>query len=262
MPSYAKTLLWYLQRPAMYPELVHLTARKVRRLLSGRDEIAEARALAGAWCAEIAINADEAVIRVTGDRPQTLLREKFVDIFTHAEMAASACPIKMGGAGDIDLLYHLAEFSQARRVIETGVAYGWSSLALLLSLKTRGGLLVSSDLPYPGMDNDPYVGCVVPDDLHNNWKLLRGADRQVLVEALKLCGTIDLCHYDSDKSYTGRMWTYPQLWAALRPGGIFISDDIGDNMGFRDFAQSINSDPIVVQSNERFVGILLKPVSS
>jgi hypothetical protein len=71
-----------------------------------------------------------------------------------------------------------------------------------------------------------------------------------------------LCHYDSDKSYAGRKWTYPQLWAALRPGGIFISDDIGDNMGFRDFAQSINIDPIVVQSNERFVGILLKPVSS
>jgi predicted O-methyltransferase YrrM len=262
MPSFAKTLLWYLQRPAMYPELAHLVTRKVRRLLGGKDEIVEARALAGAWCAGIGISADEALSRITGNVIQPSLREKFSDVFAHAEMTANACPIKMGGAGDIDLLYRLAEFSQAQRVIETGVAYGWSSLVLLLSLKARDGLLVSSDLPYPGMDNDPYVGCVVPNDLRDNWKLLRGADRQVLAEALKLSGTIDLCHYDSDKSYAGRKWTYPQLWAALRPGGIFISDDIGDNMGFRDFAQSINIDPIVVQSNERFVGILLKPVSS
>jgi predicted O-methyltransferase YrrM len=262
MPSYAKTLLWYLQRPAMYPELVHLTARKVRRLLSGRDEIAEARALAGAWCVSTSISADEALRLITGDVPRTPLRERFSDVFSRAEASASACPVKMGGAGDIDLLYQLAEFSQAQHVIETGVAYGWSSLALLLSLKTRAGLLVSTDLPYPGMDNDPYVGCVVPEVLRDSWKLLRGADRQVLTEGLKLAGTLDMCHYDSDKSYSGRMWTYPQLWAALRPGGIFISDDIGDNMGFRDFALSINIDPVVVQSNERFVGILLKPVST
>ena len=37
---------------------------------------------------------------------------------------------------------------------------------------------------------------------------------------------IDLCHYDSHKDYDARMWAYPRLWAALRSGGIFISDDI------------------------------------
>ena len=59
----------------------------------------------------------------------------------------------------------LLNTARLRRVIETGVAYGWSSLALLLSLKNRNGLLVSTDLPYAGLDNDPYVGCVVPDEL-------------------------------------------------------------------------------------------------
>jgi predicted O-methyltransferase YrrM len=155
-------------------------------------------------------------------------------------------------------LYQLADHCQARRVIETGVAYGWSSLALLLSLKKRNGLLVSTDLPYPGLDNDPYVGCVVPDDLRENWKLLRGPDRQRVPEAIKLVGTLDLCHYDSDKSYPGRMWTYPRLWEALCSGGLFISDDIGDNMGFADFARSVAIEPIVVRSSEKYIGILVK----
>ena len=68
-----------------------------------------------------------------------------------------------------------------------------------------------------------------------------------------------MCHYDSDKSYSGRMWTYPRLWHALRPEGLFISDDIGDNMGFADFARSVAIEPIVVRSGEKYVGILIKP---
>jgi predicted O-methyltransferase YrrM len=141
------------------------------------------------------------------------------------------------------ICYTSTEYCQARRVIETGVAYGWSSLALLLSLKNRNGQLVSTDLPYAGLDNDPYVGCVVPDELRENWKLLRGPDRQRVPEAIKLAGTLHLCHYDSDKSYSGRMWTYPRLWEALCSGGLFISDDIGDNIGFADFARSVAIGP-------------------
>jgi predicted O-methyltransferase YrrM len=156
-------------------------------------------------------------------------------------------------------LFHLAEYIQARTVIETGVAYGWSSLALLLSIQKRDGVLISTDLPYAGMDNDPYVGCVVPDELRGNWKLLRGADRQRLPEAIRIAGGLDLCHYDSDKSFAGRMWAYPRLWDALRPGGLFISDDIGDNMGFADFTRSIAGEPVIVLSSERYAGVLVKP---
>ena len=67
-----------------------------------------------------------------------------------------------------------------------------------------------------------------------------------------------MCHYDSDKSYDGRMWAYPILWRALRPGGIFISDDISDNLAFRDFAAQISATPTVVKFDNKYVGILLK----
>ena len=77
--------------------------------------------------------------------------------------------------------------------------------------------------------------------------------------------TIDLCHYDSDKTYVGRMWAYDLLWDALEPGGFFVSDDIGDNDVFRVFAKSVAAEPIVVESerydaNVKYVGVLRKKI--
>ena len=115
------------------------------------------------------------------------------------------------------------------------MAFGWSSLALLLSLRNRpAARLASVDMPYPKINNDAYVGCIVPEDLRTRWTLLRYADREGLPKALQLLGALDLCHYDSDKRYRSRMWAYPLLWNALRPGGLLLSDDIGDNVAFRD----------------------------
>jgi predicted O-methyltransferase YrrM len=258
MPTFAKKLSWYIRRPVMYPVLIRNAINKTRRVLFGKDYLADKHAQAEAWCGERAMTTAEALEKITKLKPSETFRSQFTEIYKQSEAVAAACPIKMGGAGDLDLLYQLAEYCRARRVIETGVAYGWSSLALLLSLRKRNGLLVSTDLPYLGLDNDPYVGCVVPDELRGNWKLLRGADRQRVPDAIKLAGSLDLCHYDSDKSYSGRMWTYPRLWEALCFGGLFISDDIGDNMGFADFTRLVAIEPVIVRSSEKYVGILVK----
>jgi predicted O-methyltransferase YrrM len=184
----------------------------------------------------------------------------FPEIFAVARHQAAACPVPMGGAGDLDLIYWLAESSAAARVVETGVAYGWSSLAFLLSLRSRpGSKLISTDMPYPNLNNDRYVGCAVPAELRSQWRILRYADRQALPRALKELGTIDMCHYDSDKSYEGRMWAYPILWRALKRRGFLISDDIADNIAFREFADSIAVDPIVVNLGGKYIGVLAKP---
>ena len=165
----------------------------------------------------------------------------------------------MGGPGDIALLYHLAEHLQAQRVIETGVAYGWSSLALLLSLQNRpAARLISTDRPYIKRNNDHYVGCVVSTNLRNQWQLINNSDRRALPEAIQALAPLDLCHYDSDKSYKGRLWAYPLLWTAIRPGGIFVSDDIGDNLAFRDFCDHIQREPIIIQHGDDYIGLLVK----
>lgn len=115
-------------------------------------------------------------------------------------------------------------------------------------------------MPYPNKNNDKYVGCVVPQKYRSNWKIINKADRDALPKALNVLKEVDLCHYDSDKSYDGRMWAYPMLWKALRKGGIFISDDIADNVAFRDFANMLKMNPVIVKvGSEKYVGILLKP---
>ncbi len=165
--------------------------------------------------------------------------------------------MQMGGPGDIDLLYGAARLSAAQRVIETGVAYGWSSLAILAGMDGRAGAqVVSVDMPYPKQNNDVWVGVVVPDRLRGMWRIRREPDRRGLERALAdVGGEIDLCHYDSDKSYYGRRYAYPKLWTALRRGGVFISDDIQDNLAFAEFIDEHRPVFAVTESGGKFVGI-------
>lgn len=153
---------------------------------------------------------------------------------------------------------------QAKTVIETGVAYGWSSLAILCSVSRRNGALFSVDMPHPLLKDEGLTGAVVPASLRNRWTLIREPDHSGLMKVLRQVDRLDFIHYDSDKSYLGRQATYRRLWRHLRPGGILMSDDIADNTAFRDFAAEVAITPIVVYSNgsglsgARYVGLLLK----
>jgi len=250
--------LWYLQRPRLYPRL----ASEIRRQLGHeRSPLDDTSREAASWCDARAIGTAEALQKF--DAPlndEARFSVRFASELEDAEQIVRNCPVEMGGPGDLDLLYSLAERVQARKIIETGVAYGWSSLAILCSLATRDGArLISSDMPYPGRNNDRHVGCVVPKRLLEHWQLLRSADRQSLPKAIRLLGTIDMCHYDSDKSRAGRLWAYPLLWNTLRPGGVFVSDDVSDNLAFRDFASTTSVEPLIVRHQDKFVGILRKP---
>ncbi|MCW6037986.1 class I SAM-dependent methyltransferase [Spirulina subsalsa FACHB-351] len=255
--SKLQTLLWFLQRPPLYPELVRLA---LGQFFLGATKTEDSSEEMVSWCEERSLDTPRGLEQLIGMTRVTPLEELFPDLWQEAIQRESRCSVLMGGAGNVELLYYSAEYLQAVRVIETGVAYGWSSLAFLLSLKNRpGSQLVSTDMPYRKRNNDPYVGCVVPAEFKQNWHLIRLADRQGLPQGIQRLGEIDLCHYDSDKSYEGRMWAYPLLWQALRPGGFLISDDIGDNVAFRDFANQVQGDPLVVRKEQKYMGILVKP---
>lgn len=251
-----RIVLWYLKRPQLYPQFF----RRLVSKFSGSSNTSKESKL---WCEKYAIGSFEAIEKTTGIANQEDIREKFSTIFDQAESVAQACPVQMGGAGDVNLLYWICEYLEAKSVIETGVAYGWSSLSLLLSISTRpNSRLISTDMPYVIRDNDDYVGCVVSEDLRHCWKIIKRADHEALPKALKEFESIDLCYYDSDKNYKGRMWAYPLLWKKLRSGGCFISDDIGDDVAFRDFCKQLDMSPIIVRFPEptdiKYIGILFK----
>ena len=212
------------------------------------------------WCSDRAVSTREAIEKITG-KPFTItsIRSLFSPEFEYADKMIKETPFTMGGAGNMQLLYDFCEITQATKVVETGVAYGWSSLAILLSLKKRSpSKLVSTDMPYAKMGNENFVGIVVPKELRSNWSLIQEADISGLPKALKILDSADLIHYDSDKSYVGRMYAYPLLYKLLRKGGLFISDDIQDNIAFKDFCEQMNVDPIVISFDNKFIGLFIK----
>lgn len=256
----------YVIRPRRWPELAQWLVRRVRRQILGssreEEEARRVMAEATAWCGPRAMPPAEAVKALGLGIDPIDLQQRFPQELAAAQARVDSVPFKLGGASNMDLLYTLCEAVQATRVIETGVANGWSSLALLLSISTRpDAALHSVDLPYLKYQNDPWVGIAVPESLRGTWTLYRMADREGLPKALAALSEIDLAHYDSDKSVAGRRFAYPLLWESLRPGGLLFSDDINDNFGFRDFCESIGQQPVIVQQDDKFQGILRKPPS-
>lgn len=257
-----KLALWYLKHPKLYSELGHRVLQKIKSIGSDKERLKQE---AVKWCEKRMLDTPSVIRKITGKPIDESFYEKFKAQMDAGKKIFEASPVKLGGPGDLELIYHLAEHIKARKIVETGVAAGWSSTAFLLSLRNREDtLLVSTDMPYTDKDADKYVGCVVPDELRGeNWRLIREPDRKGLPQALSLMPSIDMFHYDSDKTYEGRMFAYNLLWNALRPGGIMISDDIDDNFGFRDFCRAVELSPLVVQNPARdgvkYVGVLIKP---
>ena len=165
-----------------------------------------------------------------------------------------------GGMGDIHLIYDLCKNIQAKFCIETGVAYGWSSEAVLRSISKREDSLISVDMPMIGQDDCYLIGFVVSDDYQKNWSLLRIPDINGLLRAIKMQGTnrIDCIHYDSDKSYYGRKCSQPYIIDALKENGIFVSDDINDNFAFKEFVEENNLTYNIIEHAGKFVGVISK----
>ena len=97
-------------------------------------------------------------------------------------------------------------------------------------------------------------------ELRKNWKLIRKPDNPGIKYSLRLIGgKIDLCHYDSDKSWWGRHYSYIVLWKALNSKGLFISDDIQDNLYFSKFVKNNYLNFAVIEFEGKFVGLIRKP---
>ena len=78
----------------------------------------------------------------------------------HGRAVLKKIPHDLGGGGNTDLLYFMVRFFKPRTVLETGVAAGWSSQAILTALdKNESGTLYSSDFPYFRIENpEQYIG--------------------------------------------------------------------------------------------------------
>jgi len=104
-----------------------------------------------------------------------------------------------------------------------------------------------------------YIGIIVDESLKDNWLLYLDGDE---VNLPKIAGTInkvDLFHYDSDKTYSGRTFAVSLIKNLLNSNGVIIMDDIQDNSFFYDYIEENNPDSWhIFEFKGKYVGMVGK----
>jgi predicted O-methyltransferase YrrM len=228
-----------------------------RKILSRLTEHSANRQRILHWCES---NAQDFVGFATARNPVLTRKSLEVgrDIEERWRANVAARGATMGGSGHCPLLYFITRSLRATTVVETGVAAGCSSQAILLALRDNGGgRLFSSDFPYLRLkEPHQYVGCMVDNDLKENWRLLIDGDRRNLPKIRAEVRHIDLFHYDSDKSRAGRSFALKALAPRLSSNSAVIFDDVQNNSHFMDLIRVTASPYKVFRFEGKFVGLL------
>ncbi len=170
--------------------------------------------------------------------------------------------VTLGGSGNYTLLYFLVRKFKPNIVVETGVAAGWSSLAILRGLsKNKNGKLYSSDFPYFRLENpEQYIGILAKNESNRmDWFLDTRGDDVAVNEIKKKIGNnpIDIIHYDSDKSYSGREKFLKNLNSNINSKTVIIFDDIQDNLHFKNLVYKKNKENFcIIEFNGKYIGLL------
>jgi hypothetical protein len=125
------------------------------------------------------------------------------------------------------------------RVVETGVARGFTSAVILSAIEANGhGHLWSIDLPEVSLNRRREAGIAVTDQLADLWTLRRGGSRRLLPKLLAELGGVDIFVHDSLHTYANMQFEMSVAWDRLAPGGILLVDDADCNAAFAEFAES------------------------
>ena len=158
MLSKLRTLLWFMMRPSFYMAMLDLMFRNILPNQDTQQHKDQARA----WCESKAVTIEEI------NKKYQLAKAYYDDYKTdaHHQQAITAkiqsSSSNFGGEGYSSFLYALCETYKVKTALETGVAYGWSSYALLKSLtKQSDGQLVSVDMPMVKQNDYHLIGIAV-----------------------------------------------------------------------------------------------------
>ena len=173
-----------------------------------------------------------------------------------------------GGAAEVDrswdlgdrsafLLYALVRLTRPATVLETGVARGVSSTAILAALAANGhGVLHSTDI-------GPNVGSVVPSRLRSRWHLhvLDGARApDAFLDLLATLPTVDLFLHDSDHSYGHMTTELRAVHEHLSAEGWLVVDDADASYAVRDLARTGGIAPVYLFDDRKMLAVI-PPVS-
>ena len=252
-----KSFFWFLLKgPKYYSTLCVQIYIKLRKNMDTQRHTETATN----WCNDNLTTIAECLKNIGVAHENLDIEHAFDEVYkAKINQLISGSNSNFGGQGHTNLIYTICERLKIENVIETGVAYGWSSGAILRSVSKRGGQLISIDMPMLKQSDYHLIGVAVEPKLKDFWELRREPDRYGLPKAMnKMAGSVELVHYDSDKSYYGRKWSQEVIWKNLKSGGIFISDDIEDNTAFMEFVATHNLQFNVLEFEKKYVGIIKK----
>ena len=168
-------------------------------------------------------------------------------------------------AGFARAAWCLTRHLRPRTVVETGVARGLTTRAVLQALATNDcGELASIELP-PWRDRRELArqtAAAVPIQLIARWTLVEGSSRRRLPGLLTRLGGIDLFVHDSSHSYRNMSFELEQAWAALRPHGFLLVDDVHRNGAFGECRRRFGMPPGIVcpsDDGRGMFGLIHKP---
>jgi len=155
-------------------------------------------------------------------------------------------PASFNGYNDGDgalvrAIWCLIRHLKPRNVVETGVAHGFTSRFILEALERNGaGHLSSIDLPPLDPLMRKQIGIAVDERFRHRWTLIAGSSRRCLPGLLSRLGEIDLFIHDSRHTERNVRFELDRAWAALKPGGALVIDDVDSNWGFDSFRRTFS----------------------
>ena len=152
------------------------------------------------------------------------------------------------------LLYVLVKSKKPQLLVETGVANGVSTSAIMSALEedNSSGSLNSFDvLPET---KDAYTG-------KGKWNfhlLDKKRTHKQLSVAVGNSPLVDIWLHDSNHGYRWQKFEYLLALSRLKEGGILISDDIDASPAWGELAKSHFREPYIIFDSRKFVGIAFK----
>jgi hypothetical protein len=156
-----------------------------------------------------------------------------------------------GDAGFVRAVWCIVRHLKPARIVETGVAHGVTSRFILEALQRNGkGHLWSIDVPPVEQFLKKQVGAAVGGLYRDRWSYINGSSRQRLPLLLSRLGQIDVFIHDSLHSERNVRFELDRAWAALRPGGVIVVDDVDANWGFKSFTETFSGHQSVIADAE------------
>jgi len=159
------------------------------------------------------------------------------------------------------LMYLLVRALRPRRVIETGVRPGYSTVWLLAALEANGEGELTSLGPGPTTGRTPGVhdvgvGQFVPPSLRARWTLVLGNTVQHLQRILSTGGPVDLFFYDNGPDVMRARFELRSAWSSLSEHGVLLAHHLEASSAWSELCRTQGLAPQVLDAGPPPMGAL------